>query len=314
MQIEVSPLPDKNVPAPFAGMVGKAALSSSVIHGTVKANEPVTYSITIGGEGNLSLLQAPRLNLGPDIQVYDPKPIDKIDRNGDNLSGTRTFEYTLMPHKAGKFTIPSQSFSYFDPAEKQYFESKTNPISIIVEKNENAPASNDASTSETGKEIDKIPGYIKWSILFSFSAMLLFAVLALMLRKSPKRTLSDNSQAAGEGDTSSGKDYAQLLGDASKLAMLDQYGQFYTVMLNALNAFICETFDLSFAELSQVTICQVFEQNHIPETLISEYLNCIDQCEMVKYAPTRYSANKENIYNDSKSLIDRIMELSNKNS
>ena len=49
------------------------------------------------------------------------------------LSGSKTFEYELNIKRAGLITIPSVSFSFFDPADKSYHTVSSNPVDVIVE-------------------------------------------------------------------------------------------------------------------------------------------------------------------------------------
>jgi hypothetical protein len=297
--VNVSALPDQNKPVSFTGMVGKAAIAASSGQTTVKANEPVTFHLTIGGEGNLSLQQAPRLNLPSDIELYEPKITDKFDRTGDNLTGTRTFDYTLMPHKEGKFEIPAISFSYYDPLKKQYFESKTVALTLNVEKNDKAPESKNEADAKTNKGM---PEYLKWIILMSGSLLLLFAVL-LFIRKRVKPLIPNAGDifAIEEEDN-----YNKYMDQASHLVFLDARNEFYSLILNTLYNFMEHLLDKPFSEITHETIRTGLQQKQIPEEQISEYLSLINECEMINYAPAGFSANKELILKQCQELIEKI--------
>jgi len=289
LTVNVTALPDAGKPASFTGMVGKAALSVSATPNPVKANEPITYSVTIGGEGNLSLLQPMNLNLPPDVEVYDPKIVDKFDRSGNNLTGTRAFEYTLMPHKARKIEIPALAFSFYDPAEKKYFESKTLPIEVVVEVNNHVPS---ATVPSVSKPSESNPSYMKWGILLGSTLILLSAVLLFAKRKVklPEPGYIHPEESYLETD------YTQYLEDAERLSVLDEHDDFVGTMLNGLYAFICQSYNIPFAELSHTVIQSTLEQNSVPEELITSYLYLIERCETVKYAPVGLRVNKEDIF------------------
>jgi len=304
LTVNVTPLPEAGKPASFTGMVGKAALSVSATPNPVKANEPVTYRVTIGGEGNLSLLQPMKLNLPPDdVEVYDPKTIDKFDRDGDNLTGTRAFEYTLMPHKAGKIEIPSLAFSFYDPAEKKYFESKTLPITVTVEENHSPPS---ASVPSSSKPNESNPSLLKWGVLLASTLILLSGILLFTKRK-VKLPKGEYTQTE-ENYTETG--YNEYLTEAEKLSLLDEHDDFFTAMINGLYAFICQTYNIPFAELSHTVIKNTLEEKSVPSELISSYLRLVDECEMVKYAPIGLHVNKEHLFNEAHELINKIKTYS----
>jgi len=299
LSVNVTELPNTGKPASFTGMVGKAALSVSATPNPVKANEPITYRVTIGGEGNLSLLQPMKLNLPTDVEVYDPKTIDKFDRGGNNLTGTRAFEYTLMPHKPGKFEIPSLAFSFYDPAAKKYFESKTLPIEVTVEEN-NHPKS--AVVPTPSKPNESNTSLLKWGALLAGTLVLLSAVLLFAKRKVklPESTYVNPIENYTETD------YSEYFKEAEHLSLLDEHDGFFTAILNGLYAFICQTYNVPFSELSHAAIKKALEQKSVPSELINSYLHLVDQCEMVKYAPIGLRVNKEQVFNETTDLISKI--------
>ena len=154
VKLKVKPLPEAGKPADFSGMVGEAVLSAKVDQRSVKANNPVVYTLTIGGEGNITLLDAPKIKLAPDVEVFPPKSRSSVDRGGLTLSGTRTFEYTLIPHKEGKLVLPEVSFSYFDPVEKKYVSNHTQTFSIDVDKGDKTARVDTSGRSQNGRGLN----------------------------------------------------------------------------------------------------------------------------------------------------------------
>ena len=85
-----------------------------------KANEAVTLKVKISGKGNIKLVESPKITFPPDFESYDPKENSNINANNSGVSGTKTFEYLIIPRNAGDFKIPISSFIYFDLEKKQY--------------------------------------------------------------------------------------------------------------------------------------------------------------------------------------------------
>ncbi len=95
-------------------------MKASLNKDTVYVNDPVTFTITVSGNGNLRVASSPVLKLSPDIEVYDPKITDDIKNGISGSSGQKTFEYLLIPRHNGDYTIPSVTYSYFNPNAGRY--------------------------------------------------------------------------------------------------------------------------------------------------------------------------------------------------
>jgi hypothetical protein len=85
-----------------------------------KTNEPVNLKIQITGKGNLKLIQPLPLVLPNDIENYEPKINDNINTSTAGMSGSRTFEYLLLPRNPGTFKIDPIKFAYFDISTGKY--------------------------------------------------------------------------------------------------------------------------------------------------------------------------------------------------
>ncbi|MCE3260814.1 MAG: hypothetical protein K0S12_2455, partial [Bacteroidetes bacterium] len=82
LTIEVLPLPEDGKPASFNGAVGKLSYKVETSTQTLKANEALNLKITISGNGNFPLIDAPKLNLPESFESYDPK----VNENGSSKS------------------------------------------------------------------------------------------------------------------------------------------------------------------------------------------------------------------------------------
>ncbi len=119
VKVKVKPLPGVQ-PADYSGVVGQLNMKAVMNKDTVNVNDPVNFTITISGNGNLKVAESPALKLSPDIEVYDPKITDDIKNTMNGTSGQKTFEYLLIPRHNGDFTIPPVTYSYFNPSSGRY--------------------------------------------------------------------------------------------------------------------------------------------------------------------------------------------------
>ena len=131
VNVKVSPLP-AGAPSTFAGGVGKFSITAKMSKDSLKTHEAASLLITVSGNGNISLLEAPKVVLPPDMELYDTKVSEKIDKSGCN--GSKTYEYPFIPRSYGDFTIEPIKYTYYDINASKYVTLETQPISFYVEK------------------------------------------------------------------------------------------------------------------------------------------------------------------------------------
>ncbi|HTO93957.1 MAG TPA: BatD family protein [Bacteroidota bacterium] len=130
--IRVDALPG-DAPPDFKGAVGQYAMSTTVDKKTTRTNEPIDLKVTVSGTGNIKLIESPAVELPTDFEQYTPKVSDNIDRSGEKISGSKTFEYLLIPRYPGLKVIKPVAFSYYDPAKREYVKLHSPQIELNVE-------------------------------------------------------------------------------------------------------------------------------------------------------------------------------------
>ncbi|HUI65608.1 MAG TPA: BatD family protein [Bacteroidota bacterium] len=132
IKIKVDPLPP-DAPSEFKGAVGQFAMSTVVDKKTTRTNEPINLKVTVSGTGNIKLIESPAVELPTDFEQYTPKVTDNIDRAGEKISGSKMFEYLLIPRYPGLKIIKPVSFSFYDPARREYIKLHSPQIELNVE-------------------------------------------------------------------------------------------------------------------------------------------------------------------------------------
>ncbi|MCM2267209.1 MAG: BatD family protein [Elusimicrobiales bacterium] len=131
--LDIKPLP-AGAPADFNGAVGAYSVTASADRSEARTGEAVNFSVTITGNGNLKAVTAPKLPDLPDFKVFDTMSSLDVRKDGDVISGKKTFTYVLVPRAEGRRSIPSIKFSFFDPKTGAYKETRTDPVVLLVEK------------------------------------------------------------------------------------------------------------------------------------------------------------------------------------
>lgn len=133
IDIEVKPLPGEGRPPGFsANNVGQFTISAEVDRSRVAANEPVTLTIAIAGEGNVKLVDPGSWPELSGLRRYDPKVETRLRKGTRGMSGERRYEFLLIPERSGTITIPAHELAFFDPDAERYEVSRTVPITIEV--------------------------------------------------------------------------------------------------------------------------------------------------------------------------------------
>jgi hypothetical protein len=137
--LKVLPLPQENRPADFSGAVGQFEVEDSATPTRVNAGDPITLSLRITGTGNFDRVSSDMLASDSHWKTYSPKshfePGDSV-----GYSGAKTFEQPIIPNDASVSSVPSVSFSYFDPETRQYVTRTAAPVSVTVSGSAVGPA------------------------------------------------------------------------------------------------------------------------------------------------------------------------------
>lgn len=127
--------PAEGQPDGFGGAVGTFSVEARVETPEVEVNQPFELTLVVTGEGNLGLIEQPRLPEMLGIHVYGAKE----DPSEEPMPARRVIRYEVAVTAGGINKIPAIPFAYFDPATG-YQEARTAPIALRVAGGEAAPA------------------------------------------------------------------------------------------------------------------------------------------------------------------------------
>ncbi|MEA3477471.1 MAG: BatD family protein [Bacteroidota bacterium] len=321
IKLNIRPLPLENRPVNFSGAVGTYSLKSSIDKTELKANEAVNLKYTIAGKGNIELIKQFDLSFPPDIEAYDPKIINNIKTSAAGVSGTRTFEYLLIPRSAGIFNIESYDFTYFDLASKTFKRISTPAYTLSVEKGTGSSVGvtysgvSQADIQYIGSDIRHIktlPFQINKTGVFFFGSttfflwliipLFLFLILIIFWRRKTKI----QGNAALVKNRKATKVARKNLRKANQFMKESNDVAFYNEVSRALWGYLGDKFNILFAELSMETVHDRLKDKSIKEETINEFIQTLDHCEFARFAPGDKSSSMNEIYTEALSIISRI--------
>ncbi|MCB9192221.1 MAG: protein BatD [Flavobacteriales bacterium] len=319
--IDVKPYPSGK-PSDFSGLTGNLRMKATLDKAQTKSNEAVNLKVTISGDGNLYQLQPLDIEFPPDIEVYDPKTSDNIKANASGISGSRTFEYVLIPRYAGDFKIGPFSVSYFDPNSKSFKTERQDAFDLIVEKGEGEEDAASSGVNFTNKEDIRLIGsdirYIKqgqYPILngtsFFYRSVPFYAAIGVPF------LLFLLLIGYAEYQKSQGKDVVRLkskratglakkrLNKAKKLWDENQTASFYEEVFKALSDYAADKFSIPVAELSKDRIRSTFASRNVPEETTNAFIGVLDKTEFARFAP---GADKQmgSVYDEALNAIVNV--------
>ena len=137
-EFNVKSLPFEGVPDDFSGFVGKdITISARLSEPSIAMNESITFDLSFSGGGWMSSLKAQEPDFLKDFKVYPDKP--ELDQKTDmtyGLSGTKSFNYVVIPLKAGEYDLGSYEWSYFDTQLNSY-KTVIVDMGTLISKNDN---------------------------------------------------------------------------------------------------------------------------------------------------------------------------------
>jgi hypothetical protein len=145
--IRVRELPEH--PLKDAVAVGNYKLSEMMPSTDIKTGKSVSYVFTVFGEGNISSIQKPVVHNDANFEFYEPNVRMDIKRENARVTGTKSFNYFLIPKEPGTYELKDYfQWIYFNPEEEKYdtLESKlTVYVTGESTKNEYIAANDDGS-------------------------------------------------------------------------------------------------------------------------------------------------------------------------
>jgi uncharacterized membrane protein len=320
--INVKPLPSQNKPADFVGAVGDFTMDARIDKTELKTNDALTLTISLSGNGNVDLIKIPEIIFPPDFEVYDPQITKNINRTKNGISGTKSFEYIIIPRSPGKFTINPIKFSFFSHTSEKYKTLQSKAFEIKVEKGEGQYANvtysgnNQKDIKFIGSDIRHIktnlPDFkIAGSIFFGSKLFLILLlipfVLFILFVTIWKKELQKRSNVALLRNRKATKVAHKRLKKAHNYQKENKESEFYIEISQALWGYLSDKFSIPLSNLSMDTVKVSLENENVKTETINTFIEVLNNCEFARFAPGDATSNMDSLYNQAVNAIS-LME------
>jgi hypothetical protein len=129
LTVTAEPIPEG---AGFSGAVGRFTAQAHLDKTNVALGEAVTLRFEVAGSGNLKWIDR-----GPEVKVagakvYPPQVRSDLRATPNGLSGTKTWEFVIVPETSGALTVPALSFGFFEPELRHIEQADTPAVTFQV--------------------------------------------------------------------------------------------------------------------------------------------------------------------------------------
>lgn len=326
LTLKVTPLPQEGRPANFSGAVGNFNLAVSLDRQQVKTNEALSMSVRFRGTGNVKMLPQPDFKAPPDFESYDPKQSIQVDKTGDRISGSKAYEYVLIPRFAGQQRIPPITFNYFDPAAKSYRTLTKGGFDIDVQPGSATPV---VSATGISKEDVKLLGedvhYLKspgrllpvGSINYLPSGywvgMALPPVIAILLWAGARLLGAPSLQTRRQARKTYAKAQKELKtlakSSGSKPGSDDQITGFYGGLYRIVLSYLGKRLNSSAMGLKEEEILELLSKRRVPQSVLNEIQQILQVCNLARFAPEReHAASIDRVLRRSRLALEKLEE------
>ena len=320
VKINVKDLP-KGSPESFKGAVGKYTISASFNSKEAKAHDALNLKIKISGNGNIKLLDPPHIEFPPDFETYDPKEISNASATTEGVSGSKTFEYLVIPKNAGEYKVSVSDFTYFDLDKNKYETIKGSDFILKIAKGDETLSTTVTGVSKNeieylGKDIrfikTNVPDFViseglfyrsnKFYLYLIIPAMLFLVTLILRMRY-----IKMNSNVNLLKSRRANKVAMKRLSAAKKFLAEKKSEAFLDEMFRALWGFISDRLQIPVSQLSKENVSSILNQKNVSDGSVQQFIQTLDTCEMARFARGMSESNEE-IYRQGIAIISKLEE------
>lgn len=322
-ELTALPLPP-GAPADFTGAVGELSLSVQSDRTEVKVDEAIEVEVRVNGRANLKLIEAPKLQFPSDFEVYEPRVADRITINASGMSGSRGFQYTVIPRHDGTYALGSVRMSYFDPEARAYRELRSDSITFVIAPGEGGPISSApsgvqrADVTALGTDIRYIRAgdmALREKDEFLFGSLPWMAGMgapplacALLLFWNRKRA-RERADVAGMRRRAADKQARKRLREAHEALKSQDRAAFHGFLSKALLGYLQDKLGIGLAEAGPEQIAKALHPSADARSIADDVAALLATCDMARFAPVD-ERPREELYDKAFQLIQRMERAS----
>jgi hypothetical protein len=294
--IHVKPLPVLKKPAGFNGATGRFSIRTSLEKPQMARNEEGTFVITVSGKGNFTQLSAPSVVWPEGIEAFEPIIKDSLDKTQTPLRGSRSFRFSFISSRPGTYTLPTISFSFFDPDSNKYKTINSLPAEVIISNTERKELPKKEKAIVKTRQRDYKSLWIYGGIF-----LVVLSIILLQFRKPKKESLVKSMNVEKEPVFS----IEQLLQPA-RFAMVAGDDSFYRLLQKSIWEHLNNKWQLSGTRMNKDELYKTMNKKGIDRELYNGLSDILRQCETAMFTKAELETDKEELLSRTRVLLSKI--------
>jgi BatD DUF11 like domain len=300
--INVKPYPVEKKPVAFNGATGNFFIRAVVEKNKLAKNEEGALIITIDGKGNFTQLSVPAVQWPEGLETFDAVIKDSLDKRLAPLKGSRTFRFPFVANKAGSYSIPAISFTFFDPDSNRYKTLSASPPGITIS-NEEIKKLPKNEFPEINKRAlmpaDKNENNSIW--LYGGIFLVVLLIILLQLRKTKKEDIVKEQVPA---ETKSPVLIEELLQPA-QFSLVANDGRFYSLLQKSIWDHLGMKLKLSGSKMNKDDLYKAMKEKKMEEQY-SNILAILQECNAAVFTKAEFIHDKQELLDRAKYLLEQI--------
>ncbi len=313
LTINVKPLPDANKPADFKGAVGNYTIAATADKKVFSTDDAGALKITISGTGNIEMVNAPNAVWPQGVEGYEPKAAAQVDKFSIPMKGEKIFTYPFTIAKAGDYTIPAITFSYFDIGTQSFKTISTQPLSLHVEKGTGNHQTFIKQSAVNNKNTDFLTDVLSDYSLYFIAAGICFLGLAVLLKRKKKEDQSIVVQKKSPVETyqQDPVEEAAFIIPANPLAEAEEKlsagdAGFYKALNVSLQKYLSEKLNVPPEELNRKKINERMDKCNVGVGTSLLVNSLLEDIELNLYAPVSSTTQMHEVYEKASEVISLL--------
>jgi hypothetical protein len=303
--LQVKPLPVKDRPKNFSGVVGSFSMETAVDYNNIPVGDNASLRITIKGSGNFAGIHLPDIVWPQGTEHFEASDTQHINQDNYPISGDKVFSVPFIGSKEGNTVIGPVSFNFFDPAEETYKTITTGEVPVIFTKAINREAQlQDIVEEDVGNS-----KYL-W-IVGAIAAMVVVSwVISTQLKKRKSAAVLKEPQmpAPKQEPVAPPQDYGtEILSALNRLGYVEDDKRF----LSAASYLLATSLQLKFAanDADADELINLLKHKENNTELARLCNNIFADCNRNLYSPDSEEGIKEKIYFELSAVIKKLYPI-----
>ncbi|MFA6263338.1 MAG: BatD family protein [Candidatus Babeliales bacterium] len=295
----------KQVPSsdgPVDGVGSFSQFNAELSKHEAVVGEPVTLSLSLKGLGNFEQISLPKPQLSDGFRCYESKTA--LDENLETAyqGGTKKTEFVIQAMKPGAWTIPAQTFTFYDTQQQTFKKISTSPLSLTIKQGDqpttSAPSMPRTQNDQTGRTIEPFSqdiSFIQENFMDSSQEALpwwLFFVLMvtpLVFVCRVKLQLLRTAFRRLEGGRGAHQKFAHFKRELDRLTTHKEVSALHHFVMRVLAQYVKRPVE----QLTESDIEALLAHKGWQVEKISELLDYLNTCAQFRFATTKTTSSLE---------------------